>query len=69
VAEDERALGEVEEDEAGADEDADALRVAHGIDRLAQDVEEGHGDDDAAGPRRREQRSSARTERRPAIFG
>ena len=53
VVEHERALCEEEEDEAGADEQADAVRVADGLDRLGQHVEERHRDDDTAGERDR----------------
>ena len=53
VVEHERALGEEEEDEAGAHEGAHQLRVVDRLDRLRQDVEERDGDDDAAGERDR----------------
>ena len=57
VVQDERALREEEAEEARADEPGDPLRVADGLDRLRQHVEERDGDDDPA--RERDQRSAA----------
>ena len=54
MVEDESPLGEEEEEEAGADERADAVRVPDCLEGLGQDVEERDADHDAA--RERDQR-------------
>src|SRR5919108_858938 len=53
VVEDEAALGQEEGEEADAGEHPDLLRIADGLHRLREDVEEGDRDDDAAGQRDR----------------
>ena len=66
VMEDERALGEEEEDEAGADEHADAVRVVDRLDRLRQHLEERDGDDDPARERDRGRQLARQPERHEA---
>ena len=63
VMEDERPLGEEEEDEAGPDERPDELRVVDRLDRLRQHIEERDGDDDAAGERDRSRQLPRQPER------
>ena len=52
VVEDERPLGDEEEDEAGADEEPEQLRVIQRLGRFGQHLEERHRDDDS--PRERD---------------
>ena len=51
VVQHERALGEEERQEPGADEPRHVARVADRVDRLGEHVEERDSDDDAAGER------------------
>ena len=49
VMEDERPLGEEEEQEARSDERAHASRVVDRVDRLGQNVEQSHSENDSPG--------------------
>ena len=64
VVEVEEPLRQEERQEPAPDEEAQAARVVHLVDRLRQHVEEGDRDDDAAGEREQRLEPGAQPERR-----